>query len=59
MSIYIKFIKIFIDYLFIKLLNKYVNFINLITFKEKVYIINIFILFNTLRLLETYLNLTY
>ena len=38
-EIYIKLIKVFINYLFIKLLNQYIAFIKLITFKKKIRVI--------------------
>ena len=57
-EIYIKSIKVFISYLFIKLLRKYIDSIRLITSKEKIYIISTLNFPNTLYKLKIYLGLT-
>ena len=51
--------KVFIKYLFIELLEEYIDSLDLIISKEKIYIINIFIFSNNLRKLKIYLNLIY
>ena len=42
-EICIKLVKVFIDYLFIELLNEHVNFMKLIIFKNKIRVIIMFI----------------
>lgn len=58
-GIYIKPVKVFINYLSIKLLGEHVDFIDLIISEEKIRIISILTFPNSLRKLETYLGLIY
>ena len=58
MNVRLIFIKVFLDYFFIQLLNQYVNILNLITFKNKLIIIRSFEFSRILITLKRYFEIT-